>query len=51
MDLSTAIVLHPGNVLAWLLAGLIAGALAGRLTRVTVFRDSCSEACSYFGPQ
>ena len=25
--------------------------IAGTLTRVTVFRDSCSEACSYFGPQ
>jgi 6-pyruvoyltetrahydropterin/6-carboxytetrahydropterin synthase len=25
--------------------------VAGQLTRVTVFRDSCSEACSYFGPQ
>jgi 6-pyruvoyltetrahydropterin/6-carboxytetrahydropterin synthase len=24
---------------------------AGELTRVTVFRDSCNEACSYFGPQ
>jgi 6-pyruvoyltetrahydropterin/6-carboxytetrahydropterin synthase len=24
---------------------------AGNLTRVTVFRDSCNEACSYFGPQ
>jgi len=24
---------------------------AGALTRVTVFRDSCNEACSYFGPQ
>jgi 6-pyruvoyltetrahydropterin/6-carboxytetrahydropterin synthase len=24
---------------------------AGELTRVTVFRDSGSEACSYFGPQ
>jgi len=24
---------------------------AGRVTRVTVYRDSCSEACSYFGPQ
>ena len=23
----------------------------GELTRVTVFRDSCNEACSYFGPQ
>jgi 6-pyruvoyltetrahydropterin/6-carboxytetrahydropterin synthase len=25
--------------------------VAGKLTRVTVFRDSCNEACSYFGPQ
>ena len=25
--------------------------LAGKLTRVTVYRDSCNEACSYFGPQ
>jgi 6-pyruvoyltetrahydropterin/6-carboxytetrahydropterin synthase len=24
---------------------------AGQLTRVTVFRDSCNEACSYYGPQ
>lgn len=24
---------------------------SGRLTRVTVSRDSCNEACSYFGPQ
>jgi 6-pyruvoyltetrahydropterin/6-carboxytetrahydropterin synthase len=23
----------------------------GRVSRVTVFRDSCNEACSYFGPQ
>jgi 6-pyruvoyltetrahydropterin/6-carboxytetrahydropterin synthase len=23
---------------------------AAELTRVTVFRDSCNEACSYFGP-
>jgi 6-pyruvoyltetrahydropterin/6-carboxytetrahydropterin synthase len=23
----------------------------GTLTRVTVYRDSCNEACSYFGPQ
>ena len=23
----------------------------GPLTRVTVFRDSCNEACSYFGPR
>jgi 6-pyruvoyltetrahydropterin/6-carboxytetrahydropterin synthase len=22
----------------------------GSLTRVTVYRDSCNEACSYFGP-
>jgi uncharacterized membrane protein YeaQ/YmgE (transglycosylase-associated protein family) len=28
-----ALVLHPGNILAWILVGLIAGALAGRLTR------------------
>lgn len=25
--------------------------VAGKLTRVTVYRDSCNEACSYFGPQ
>jgi uncharacterized membrane protein YeaQ/YmgE (transglycosylase-associated protein family) len=25
--------LHPGNVLAWILVGLLAGALAGMLTR------------------
>jgi 6-pyruvoyltetrahydropterin/6-carboxytetrahydropterin synthase len=24
---------------------------AGKLTRVTVYRDSCNESCSYFGPQ
>lgn len=24
---------------------------AGNLTRVTVYRDSCNEACSYLGPQ
>ncbi len=24
---------------------------SGRITRVTVYRDSCNEACSYFGPQ
>lgn len=23
----------------------------GKLVRVTVYRDSCGEACSYFGPQ
>lgn len=23
---------------------------AGLVTRVTVFRDSCNESCSYFGP-
>jgi 6-pyruvoyltetrahydropterin/6-carboxytetrahydropterin synthase len=23
----------------------------GRVSRVTVYRDSCNEACSYFGPQ
>jgi 6-pyruvoyltetrahydropterin/6-carboxytetrahydropterin synthase len=23
---------------------------AGHVTRVTVFRDSCNEACSYYGP-
>jgi len=23
---------------------------AGKVTRVTVYRDSCNEACSYFGP-
>jgi 6-pyruvoyltetrahydropterin/6-carboxytetrahydropterin synthase len=23
---------------------------AGQLARVTVYRDSCNEACSYFGP-
>jgi len=25
--------------------------IAGKLTRVTVFRDSCNEACSYLCPQ
>ena len=25
--------------------------VAGKLTRVTVYRDSCNEACSYYGPQ
>jgi 6-pyruvoyltetrahydropterin/6-carboxytetrahydropterin synthase len=24
---------------------------AGRLTRVSVYRDSCGESCSYYGPQ
>jgi 6-pyruvoyltetrahydropterin/6-carboxytetrahydropterin synthase len=24
---------------------------AGRITKVSVFRDSCNESCSYFGPQ
>ena len=24
---------------------------AGRLVRVGVFRDSCNESCTYFGPQ
>jgi 6-pyruvoyltetrahydropterin/6-carboxytetrahydropterin synthase len=24
---------------------------AGRVTRVSVYRDSCGESCSYFGPQ
>jgi 6-pyruvoyltetrahydropterin/6-carboxytetrahydropterin synthase len=24
---------------------------AGRLTRVSVYRDSCNESCAYFGPQ
>jgi 6-pyruvoyltetrahydropterin/6-carboxytetrahydropterin synthase len=24
---------------------------AGPITRVSVFRDSCNESCSYFGPQ
>lgn len=28
-----AALLHPGNVLAWIVVGLIAGALAGMLTR------------------
>jgi 6-pyruvoyltetrahydropterin/6-carboxytetrahydropterin synthase len=23
---------------------------AGRVARVTVYRDSCNEACSYYGP-
>ena len=23
---------------------------AGRVTRVTVYRDSCNEACTYYGP-
>lgn len=23
----------------------------GHITRVTVFRDSCNESCSYFGPE
>ncbi len=23
---------------------------AGHITRVTVYRDSCNESCSYFGP-
>jgi 6-pyruvoyltetrahydropterin/6-carboxytetrahydropterin synthase len=23
----------------------------GRITRVSVYRDSCNESCSYFGPQ
>ena len=25
--------------------------VVGKLTRVTVYRDSCNEACSYYGPQ
>lgn len=24
---------------------------AGRVTKVSVFRDSCNESCSYYGPQ
>ena len=24
---------------------------AGRVTRVSVFRDSCNESCTYYGPQ
>ena len=24
---------------------------AGQLTRVTIYRDSCGESCSYLGPQ
>ena len=24
---------------------------AGNVTKVSVFRDSCNESCSYFGPQ
>jgi 6-pyruvoyltetrahydropterin/6-carboxytetrahydropterin synthase len=24
---------------------------AGHVTRVSVYRDSCNESCSYFGPQ
>jgi 6-pyruvoyltetrahydropterin/6-carboxytetrahydropterin synthase len=24
---------------------------AGRITRVSVYRDSCGESCAYFGPQ
>lgn len=24
---------------------------AGKVTKVTVYRDSCGESCSYFGPQ
>jgi 6-pyruvoyltetrahydropterin/6-carboxytetrahydropterin synthase len=24
---------------------------AGHVTRVSVFRDSCNESCTYFGPQ
>ena len=24
---------------------------AGKITRVSVYRDSCNESCSYFGPQ
>jgi len=23
---------------------------AGRITRVSIFRDSCNESCTYFGP-
>ena len=23
---------------------------AGRVTKVSVFRDSCNESCSYYGP-
>ena len=24
---------------------------AGKITRVSVYRDSCNESCTYFGPQ
>jgi 6-pyruvoyltetrahydropterin/6-carboxytetrahydropterin synthase len=24
---------------------------AGRVTRVSIFRDSCDESCTYYGPQ
>ncbi|HKS17868.1 MAG TPA: 6-carboxytetrahydropterin synthase [Bradyrhizobium sp.] len=24
---------------------------AGKITRVSVFRDSCNESCTYYGPQ
>ena len=27
------------------------GVNAGKITRVSVFRDSCGESCTYFGPQ
>jgi 6-pyruvoyltetrahydropterin/6-carboxytetrahydropterin synthase len=23
----------------------------GQITRVSVYRDSCNESCTYFGPQ
>jgi uncharacterized membrane protein YeaQ/YmgE (transglycosylase-associated protein family) len=33
MIAAVKVVLDPGNVLAWLVAGLLAGAIAGRITR------------------